>query len=420
MLLNDDGSIVIEEKFGPIVTPLDELKALIKRFIYDSIGLLILLIGLPLLYIYNKIYPNKKNRIMVGTHPIVSNKHYKELLSNSLKNFEIEIFVFKDWMNEIDYYDLKTEDILPKWIIGSNAYGIAPYFILLWAYRRYKGFYWYLDGALLERTLLWKIEPLLLQIFKKKIIMVGYGADQWSLLQTNNLNFKFGLMIHRKNYFIMDFKRIRRYYMWAKYCDKLGGDIRYLPRVSGVSMAHYYVELSDLKFNLNEKLEPVIIAHYSNHSERKGSKAIESICNELKQEGYNIEYISVHGVSRKEALAILDKSHIFISNITHGTIDTAILEGLAKGNVVLANIDKEMIEFFLTQHYEFYSEYFKKFPVINVDVFTLKQELINLITDKEKIVNKIIESRRFVEESSNKIKQVIVDEGPSMTNLYNG
>ena len=404
MRTDENGNIIIDEEFGPVVRPVDEIKNFVKRAVYDFFGLLILIIGLPIIYILNRIFPIKNKKVMIGTIPIVSNVHFKEMFKNILNEKDVDIFIFQDWLGEKSYYDLTVHDVLPKWLIGKDPYAIAPYFILLWAYRRYSVFSWYLDSAFLERTFLWRIEPFLLDIFNKKVIIRAYGADEWSLLQVKKLVFKIGLMSHRRRYFLMDIKKIKRMYMWSKYADVINGDVRYLPRVKSFVFGNNFIELEKLTFNLNEKFDPVIIAHFANHAERKGSNAIKGICEELKREGYNIEYKEVIGVSREEALAILEESHIFISNIMHGDIDTAVMEGMAKGNVVLCNFDREFIEAALIYNYEYYGKFFDKLPIINVNVFTLKEELVKLITNKELLKRKIMESRKYVEESVKRVE----------------
>ncbi len=403
---------IITSKMGPFAKPRKEVLNFLKRLIFDAIGLIILLLSLPFLWLLNYFKPIKKRKIMVGTHPIVSNVHYKYLLQDSLPEYDVDIFIFEDWLGEKTYYDISAKEILPKYIIGKSAYSIAPYFVLIWALRKYKGFFWHFDGAILERTLLWRIEPFILDLFGKRVVMRGYGTDQWSLLQTtDNLNFKFTLSNHRERYFMMDFKKIKRNYMWTKYADSVGGDIRYLPIVNAISFAHFYIETDKLTYNLNEEMSPIIISHFANHPERKGSYAIEALCKELKDEGYNIEYRSVVGVSREEALSILDESHIFIEHLFNGVLGTGSLEAMAKGNVVLSNIDTKIEELLLVQDYEFYSKFFKEFPLININIKTLKQELISLIEDKELLKVKIKDSRKFVENTTNNVKSNLSSSG---------
>lgn len=407
----ESGLITIDDRFSPVTTPVDEGISFLKRLIYDTLGLAFLIVSLPLVWILNRVIPVRQKRIMVGTHPIVSNIHYKALLQQALESYSIEMFIFKDWLNEPSYYDFDTYSILPRWIVGKDPYAISPYFIFIWAMRRYRGFYWHLDGAILERTLIWKIEPLLLQIFGKKVIMQGYGSDQWALLQsTHDLNFKLGLSYFRKRYFMMDFKRIERNYMWAKYADRMIGDFRYLPRVSGISMAHYYIELEELPYRLNENMDVIIIAHFANHPERKGSNAIQAVCEELIQEGYSIEYRSVHGVTRATALAILEESHIFIEHLFNGTFGTAALEAMAKGNVVLTNFDQRIVDVCLVQNYQFYGPFFRNLPIIDTDIHRLKAQIIQLVENQAELRSRIKASRQFVEESTRKVVEGFVSD----------
>lgn len=419
-MTNDNGLIIFETQYEPIVNPLAELCYHLKSIFAGVLGIIFLCLTLPILYVYNRFFPVRQKRIMVGTHPIVSNIHYKQLLEKALKEYEVEIFIFTDWLKESSYFDLQVFDVLPRWIIGKDAYLLSPYFILPWALRRYKGFYWHLDGAILERTMLWKIEPLIMAIFGKKIVMQGYGADQWSLFESaDNLNFKFGLSHFRKRYFMMDFKRINRNYMWAKYVHLMAGDIRYLPRTAAFSLAHFYIDFEHLPYHYNENVEKIIITHYANHPERKGSYAIEAICKELLVEGYAIEYRSIHGVSREEALSILDESHIFIEHLFNGVMGTGALEAMAKGNVVLTNFDQRLIDFCLVQNYPFYAPFFKEMPMVNVNVSTLKQALVSLIEDKDTLKKRIEDSRKFVELSSKRVVDGFCEKN-IFQNLFDG
>ena len=403
-MINENGLITFETSYEPIVNPIGELCHHLKSILAGMVGIIFLCVTLPLLYLYNRFFPVRQKRIMVGTHPIVSNIHYKQLLEKALKGYEVEIFIFTDWLKEPSYFDLQVSDILPRWIVGKDTYLLSPYFILPWALRRYRGFYWHLDGAILERTMLWKVEPLILAIFGKKVVMQAYGTDQWALLQSSyDMNFKFGLARFRKNYFTMDFKRIERNYMWAKYVHLMAGDIRYLPRAAAFSLAHFYVDFEQLPYHYNENIEKIVITHYANHPERKGSGAIEAVCHELIAEGYSIEYCSVQGVSRSEALALLDESHIFIEHLFNGVFGTAALEAMAKGNVVMTNLDQRLIDFCLVQNYTFYKPFFEEMPLININIHTIKEALIRLIKDKHALKKRIEDSRKFVELSSKRV-----------------
>lgn len=400
----ETGLIEVEKENSPVTTPVAELVYFCKRLILDTAGFVLLVAVLPWVWVYNRISPPKTRRVMVGTHPIVSNIHYKHLLEKSLDNYAVEVFIFKDWLGEASYFDIETYDVVPRLLVGKNPYALAPYFIFIWAMRRYQGFYWHLDGAMLERTLLWQIEPFLLHLFGKKVVMQAYGSDQWSLLESShNLNFKYGLSVFRRRYFMMDFKRIRRNYMWAKFADRLIGDFRYLPRIGSISMAHYYIELDDLPFHFNDNTDTIVIAHFANHPERKGSDAIEAICNELIAEGYPLEYRSVYGGSRQEALSILDTSHIFIEHLFNGTFGTATLEAMAKGNVVFTNLDPRLVELCLVQNYPFYGPFFRDLPIIDTNVRMLKSQIIDLIRDKQSLKNRAEASRRFIEESTQRV-----------------
>ena len=152
--MRKDGLIILEEEYTPIASALKTLKqnGLVK--IFGVFGVFIFMIALPIVGLLNVVFPVKKKRVMVGTHSLVSNIHYKHLLNGALADYDIEIFVFTDWLNEPSYYDIQAKDILPKWLMCHDAYLLSPYVVFIWAMRRYRGFYWHLDGAILGRTAL--------------------------------------------------------------------------------------------------------------------------------------------------------------------------------------------------------------------------------------------------------------------------
>lgn len=79
--MRKDGLIILEEEYTPIASALKTLKqnGLVK--IFGVFGVFIFMIALPIVGLLNVVFPVKKKRVMVGTHSLVSNIHYKHLLN---------------------------------------------------------------------------------------------------------------------------------------------------------------------------------------------------------------------------------------------------------------------------------------------------------------------------------------------------
>lgn len=377
-----------------------EFRYYLKRYLVDILAVFPFLIILIALYFYKKFKPknDSANKMIFGTHPIISFKLLKGVLK---EDYECTVFVFHDWSKGNFHDGVVAEDIMPKWAVGKDPYLFGSYWAFIWALKNFDIFHLYFDGGFLERTIWWKLEPIIYQLFDKKVILYPYGADVWDLLRNTNRARKIGHMTFSPRYFHLDFKRIKRLYHWSKYADLIHGHINYIDSLPRIDVLAFHGHIIDNKekydYSFPEIKDKVKIIHYANHGVRKGSHFIKKILYELKNERDDFEFELCEGLPRETALQKLDGTHIFIEQITDGFLSYSAVEAMLKGKVVLTSLDEDLKGFYEYLYPDYYKDFFKELPVININSESLKSRLTELLDNKENLEILSKKGREFIE-----------------------
>jgi hypothetical protein len=400
--LAESGWILTNDNFEPPFNFKEELRYNLIGYSVSILAVIPLLMVLVFLYFYLRLKgKNKRPRMLFGTHAVITFKLLKQVLE---ENHDCTLFAFKDDFHKVENIDVITaEDIMPKWIAKKYPYLLGRYWAFVWAIKNFDIFHLYFDGGFLDRTMWWRLEPIIYQLFGKKVILFPYGADIWDTFRNTNRLHKFGSMCFMPKYFNMDFKRLRRMYHWAKYVNLIFGAatcIDFLPRIDILA---FYGQIFDNKENYNYSFPEITgkikIIHYANHSARKGSNFIKKILCELKKERDDFEFELCEGLQRDTALEKLNDAHIFIDNIADGFLNYSTIEAMLKGKVVLANLSEDLMDFYRYLNYNYYEKFFKTLPIIKIDLTNLKDKLMELLNNKENLKAMSRKNRKFIEET---------------------
>ncbi len=202
-----ENSHTITSDFEAPFNIYSEFKYYTKRLIVDIfIGIPVLFFVLLLYFFRAYLKKRSRSKILLGTVPIIIFKTYNDFLK---KNFDTTLFVLKDWSNGSFHNGISLEDIAPKFI-ARRPFLLGNYYGFIWALCNFEVYFLYFDSGFLERTIWWRLEPIIYQIFNKKIILFPYGSDVWNIHDMRNLKKKYGLTLFNKKYFNMDFKRKKR------------------------------------------------------------------------------------------------------------------------------------------------------------------------------------------------------------------
>ncbi len=235
--LAKSGWILVNERCNAPFDFRQECKYYLKRYVVDILAIMPLIAILLCLFIIGKFggksstHGDKKKKIVLGTHPIITFNIARQILSDE---YDCTLFAFKEWSNGSFHNGITAVDIMPRFIAGGDPYLFGSYWAFIWAIKNFDVFCLYFDGGFLERTLWWRIEPVIYQLFGKKVLLHPYGADVWDTLRNTNRPQKVGHMSFNPKYFDLDLKRIRRAYWWSKYVNFVFGPVGYidfLPRI---------------------------------------------------------------------------------------------------------------------------------------------------------------------------------------------
>ena len=125
--------------------------------------------------------------------------------------------------------------------------------------------------------------------------------------------------------------------------------------------------------------------HATRNRRAKGSDDILRICTELENEG-KIKFLFLEDRPHSEVLKAKAESDIYIDQITDIGWGYGMnsVEALSMGAVCFTKMNRQYINF-IPDH-----------PFVNVSAENLRSELVNLISDRERIKAKMIESREWV------------------------
>ena len=247
-----------------------------------------------------------------------------------------------------------------------------------WALNNFSIFTLYFNSGFLERTIFWKIEPIIYQLFNKKVILFPYGSDVWSIKETKSRVQKLGLMMSLKKYFHLDKKIEERIYHWSKYVNLVIASINYIDFLQKIDIlvyhGHIIDNINDEKYNYSfARTNNIKVIHYANDRFRKGSHYIETILNKSNKHTNNLEFY--YGGKRDLVLSKLDDSHFYIEQITDGFFSFSALEAMIKGKIVFLYLDEEINDMYKLINSDYYIDFFDNSPIVNINLHNIEDKL---------------------------------------------
>jgi len=401
-MVNKKGWSFLYNDFKAVVNYRDEFLYFIKRYLIDIIAFIPFIISLIYIFFSNQ---KKEKKILLGTVPIITFESLSKLLNKN--NIDNTLFVFKDWSDGNFHSGLSFEDICKNKFLNKNPYGFGSYIAFIWALKNFDIFCLYFNSGFLERTIFWKIEPIIYQIFNKKTILIPYGSDVWSASDTYNPMHKIGIISNLKKHFLLDNKRKKRIFHWSKYVNVIIGFIdyyNYLPRIDIlVYHGQIFVDIDKYKYNFNHT--KIKIIHYANDKSRKGSMYIEK---KLQNIDAKIKYF--YGVKREFLLKELDNSHFYIEQLTNGFINYSTLEAMLKGKIVFAYIDENINNIYKLLNSEYYIPFFEELPIVNVNLENIEDKIVEYLNkDFDELEQLSKKSREFAVKLIKENEQIYID-----------
>lgn len=369
---------------------------------------------------------SKDARLVFGPSPVINNKYWSNSMKDAGYSSRTVMMSYAQTINKkLDFDEYVTDRL------GKIPF-ILKLPLLFWeSLFRFDVFVLSYDGWLLGSTFFWFIEPCLLKISGKKIVIIPYGGDAYVYGQVRSIPMLHGLMMSYPDAAKKQKSIARRVSMWTRAADCVN------PGVMGIDgIGRWDVLLpSSLCIDTNKWQKSirnsdanginatVYVAHAPNHTGFKGTEFVIDAVNSLRAEGLKVELLLLQGIQNDEVCRIFhEESDILLEQLIGIGHGINAVEGMASGLPVMSNLDDENY----TRIFRRWS-YLNECPIVSVTPETVLNQLRKLVTSPE--TRRVLgnASRSYVEkyygfDSSSylftNIVEYVYGERSSIINLY--
>ncbi|MDX6424314.1 MAG: hypothetical protein QOI67_1785, partial [Gaiellaceae bacterium] len=308
--------------------------------------------------------------IVRGPLPIVS-IHYAAL-ADRLRGYRSETIVYGTY--RISARGLFDHD-LSRWRRVPLFGQLVPYAAFLWALTRYDLFVFFFDGGLLGETPVWRLEPRLLHLAGKRIVVYPYGGDARLASRTRAIP---GWHAYsdvavgdedRDEAEVMD-----RLEAMGHGADAILGSadlVEDLPRLDGVFP--FPIDVDEWRPAPAPDGDVVQVVHAPNHPQYKGTRYVEDAVARLRDEGEPVELVLVQGVPGDEARRLYEQADIVVDQLLIGAYAQFAIEGMALGRPVVCYLNPR----FAVHHPEWSDA-----PIVSATPDSIVEELRGLVRDR--------------------------------------
>ena len=334
--------------------------------------------------IYVRLKPKKdyKLRLVWGSTPIINNSYWSRAMVKA--GYRSETYTY-DYYSEIN----KRED----WNkILDEEYPLLPGFVKhLFAFIHslflYDVFFISFNGFFLGYTPARFFQSQILKIAGKKTVLIPYGGDAYvyknirstslihGLLMSYPLQSKMQQIISRDvEYWVKNADAVLPGYMFP---DGFGRWDVLLPSILFIDLDKWIP--SNKNSFANGVNEEVVIVHAPNHRGFKGSEFVIKAVEDLKNEGYKINFILCARIQNERVREILQsEADILVEQLIFTGHGLNGLEGLASGLPTISNLEDETYTLPLRRW-----SYFSECPLVSATPENLVEVLRKLVTRPE-------------------------------------
>ncbi len=265
---------------------------------------------------------------------------------------------------------------------------------------RYDLFHFYFGETLLPVGLKWPLpfspDLPILKLFRKTVVMTYCGSDI-RLQEVERRRNPYARLIENAGKFgpSYDGRKKRRMWWQSLFVDRFTAVRNLYAHAITVIPAHKIERRIEVNTTVDvsayapadyaTKDVPVIV-HAPSSPKFKGTEYVERAIEELKGEGYKLEYRRLHGVPNDEAHRIYrEESDIIVDQLLGGGFGTLAVEGMYYGKPVCCYLIDEI--------YEVYPDC----PIVNCNVDDFKARLARLLENPDERVRLGRQGRAFVE-----------------------
>jgi hypothetical protein len=303
--------------------------------------------------------------------PIVS-IHYSAR-ADRLRGYRSETLVYRTYRisaRALFDHDLGRVTRIP--VLGR----LVPYATMLWALLRYDLFVFFFDGGLLGETPAWRLEPTLLALAGKRMVVHPYGGDARLASRTRaHGGWNAYSEIPPGGEDRDEAMVAERLEVLGRHADAVLGSadlVDDLPRVDG--LFQFPIDVDDWQPTPAPDDDVVRIVHAPNHPHYKGTRFVVDAVERLRADGERVELVLVQGVRSDEARRLYERAHVVVDQLLIGAYAQFAIECMALGRPVVCYLNPR----FAVHHPEW-----EEAPIVNATPETVLDELRRLVRDRE-------------------------------------
>jgi glycosyltransferase involved in cell wall biosynthesis len=309
-------------------------------------NLLVLLMA-PLFLLAAILPSRRRNRLIWGASPLISNKYWSEAMKEGGWD-SVTIMEGFFSINRREDYDLYFEDFAPAWLPRKIRMGLGNCFALAYLLRRGRVAHLTFDGFVLGRTWFWRFEGALLKLAKIKIIVMPYGADNFAYSRVMDLSTRYGLLASYPQFALKDELVRARLSYWTRQADAVvaGFLIDGLPRWDVTMPQMFSIDTRQWTpissySQADGRNAAVRVLHTPNHRGFKGTEFLVAAVEKLRAEGLLIDLVLLEKVPNEEVRRVMGTVDIMAEQLIYSCYALSGIEGMACGLAVMTNLASE-------------------------------------------------------------------------------
>jgi glycosyltransferase involved in cell wall biosynthesis len=354
--------------------------------------------------------PGNKPRLLWAGAPLINMKYASEAMRQA--GYASQTMVYSFWrISQKTDFDLYRLDLLGiyRWMPSVLVRLIEPYVTFVYSIFKFDIFHYFFDGGILSQTPLRFVEIQLLHLFRKKVVVMPYGADVHVLSRMRNPMYKFAQLYHYGRHAVPRNDLIARWIAYfSRHADCCIGHAAFDSLYRWDLMPVNYISVDTSLFKMPADYEykndghdgTVTVVHSPNHRIIKGTEYINQAVEKLKSEGVKIEFRLLEGMKNDEVRDVLKRSDILVELLISG-YGLSGIEGMSLGKPVISNFQGD------TSALWNYS-YLRECPIVQANVETIYEKLKWLIENPAERRRLGEQGRRYAEKYHSYVSQRII------------
>lgn len=332
----------------------------------------------------------KRIDVGLGPEPLINNVFHKRALERY--GYTVETFVDQVYFITAEF-DYRADRVVPK-----PFYFLRGHWLFVRAVFRYRCLYIYFNGGpLMNKMLLWRLEPMLYRVAGVATVVMPYGADVQDMTRSPNLRFKHAMSMDYRDLMMRRREIAAQVEVWTRGATHIISGcewVDYMYHWDTLMLAHFSfdVDACEMVAARVDPSSPLRVLHAPNHRNVKGTDTFIKAIEELKLEGVEIDLQLLQGVPNSEVREAIARADVVADQLVVGWYAMFAIEAMATGKAVLCYLRDDLTELYESVGLIAPGDN----PVVNCSPRTVKRAIRDLAQNRQQLLELGRRGRAFV------------------------